>query len=129
MGATLPNLALGIGPVEALAIEVFLAFFLMIVIVFCISSSKRAADLAAIPVGAVVGVEVMVMGPVAGAAMNPARALGPYVALGDYTYMWIYMAGPVAGMMLGAVVFRLLKVQETELAPPVSAPVTSEDKS
>jgi glycerol uptake facilitator-like aquaporin len=29
---------------------------------------------AAVPIGAVVGIEVMVLGPVAGAAMNPARA-------------------------------------------------------
>ena len=127
MGATLPNLAMGIGPMQAFAIEIFLAFFLMIVIVFCISSSKRVADMAAIPIGAVVGIEVMVMGPVAGAAMNPARALGPYLALGDYTYLWIYVAGPLVGMMLGAVVFRVIRVQTTELAPPISAPVTSEE--
>jgi MIP family channel proteins len=125
MGANLPNLSIGIGPTQAFAIEVFLSFVLMTVIIFCISSSKRVADLAAIPIGAVVGIEVMVMGPVAGAAMNPARALGPYVALGDYTYLWIYVAGPLAGMMLGAAVFRLIKVPESELAPPVSAPVTS----
>jgi MIP family channel proteins len=128
MGANMPNSALGIGPIKALAIEVFLSFFLMIVIVFCISSSKRVAELAAIPIGAVVGIQVMVMGPVAGAAMNPARALGPYVALGDYSYLWIYIVGPLAGMLLGAMVFRLIKVQETDLAPPVSAPVTQEEE-
>jgi MIP family channel proteins len=121
MGATLPNLSIGIGPMQVFVIEVFLSFFLLIVNIFCISSSKAVADLAAIPIGAVVGIEVMVMGPVAGAAMNPARALGPYVALGDYTHLWIYMSGPLAGMMLGAVVFRLIKMQP--LVPPASAPV------
>ena len=49
----------------------------------------------------------MLMGPYAGAAMNPARAFGPYLALGDLTHYWIYVVGPIAGMFLGAWVYRL----------------------
>ena len=47
------------------------------------------------------------MGGVAGAAMNPARAFGPYLAMGDFTHYWIYVVGPILGMSAGAVVFRL----------------------
>jgi glycerol uptake facilitator-like aquaporin len=56
--------------------------------------------------GAVVGIEVMLMGPVAGAAMNPARAFGPYLARGDFDFYWIYAAGPLVGMALGGFVYR-----------------------
>ena len=63
--------------------------------------------LGGIAVGATVGIEVMLMGGVAGAAMNPARAFGPYLAMGDFTHYWIYVFGPIFGMSAGAVVFRL----------------------
>ena len=46
------------------------------------------------------------MGPYAGAAMNPARAFGPYLAMGDFKHYWIYVVGPILGMVLGALVFR-----------------------
>jgi hypothetical protein len=38
--------------------------------------------------------------------MNPARAFGPYLARGDFTHYWIYVVGPIAGMLLGAAAFR-----------------------
>ncbi len=106
MGANLPNLDLGISPFTAFMIEMFLSFLLMVVIFGALSAGGRVAELAAIPIGATVGIEVMLMGPVAGAAMNPARAFGPYLAMGDFTHYWIYVLGPVIGIMAGAVVMR-----------------------
>ena len=106
MGANLPNTGLGISPFVALLIETFLSFLLLLVIAGSLSAGGRIAELAAIPIGATVGIEVMLMGPVAVAAMNPARAFGPYVALGDFTHYWIYVAGPIVGMMAGALLFR-----------------------
>jgi MIP family channel proteins len=106
MGANLPNIDLGITPFSAFLIETFLSFLLMVVIFGALSAGGRVAELAAIPIGATVGIEVMLMGPVAGAAMNPARAFGPYVATGDFTHYWIYVVGPLIGMMAGAVLMR-----------------------
>ena len=48
-------------------------------------------------------------GPYEGAAMNPARAFGPDVALGNLSTWWIYLIGPAAGAVLavaGAYVLR-----------------------
>lgn len=106
MGANLPNEALGASPGVAFAIELFLSFLLMWVICGTAYSSRGDIASAAIPIGATVGIEVMLMGPYAGAAMNPARAFGPYVALGDFTHYWIYVAGPIVGMLAGAVIYR-----------------------
>ncbi len=106
MGANLPNETLGITPLAALLIEIFLSFFLMWVICGAAFDDRAVQTLAGVAVGATVGIEVMLMGPVAGAAMNPARAFGPYLALGDFTHYWIYVAGPFVGMILGALTYK-----------------------
>ena len=106
MGANLPNEALGIAPVTAFAIELFLSFLLMWVVAGVGLDRRAHGAFAGVAVGATVGLEVMLMGPVAGAAMNPARAFGPFVAMGDFTHYWIYVVGPLVGMALGAYAWR-----------------------
>ncbi len=106
MGANLPNLGVGISPGVAFAIELFLSFLLMWVVAGVGLDRRAHGPFAGIAVGAVVGIEVMLMGPVAGAAMNPARAFGPTIALDDFTHYWIYVAGPLAGMVVGAYIYR-----------------------
>jgi MIP family channel proteins len=106
MGANLPNTEMGIAPATALLIELFLSFLLMWVVAGVGLDKRAHGPFAGVAVGAVVGIEVMLMGPVAGAAMNPARALGPYVAMGDFSHYWIYVAGPLIGMALGAYAYR-----------------------
>ncbi len=107
MGANLPNTALGVTAWDAFAIELILSFILMWVICGAAYHDKNTdTAFAGVAIGATVGIEVMLMGPYAGAAMNPARAFGPYLALGDFTYFWIYVVGPVAGMLAGAAIYR-----------------------
>jgi MIP family channel proteins len=107
MGANLPNEALGVTPAIALPIEFFLSFLLMWVIGGTAYHERADLGFAGLAIGATVGIEVMLMGGYAGAAMNPARAFGPYLALGDFSHYWIYVVGPIAGMMAGAVVYRI----------------------
>lgn len=44
-----------------------------------------------------------------GAAMNPARALGPDVALGDISTWWVYLLGPVLGAVGAVLIARVLR--------------------
>jgi glycerol uptake facilitator-like aquaporin len=39
----------------------------------------------------------MTGGPFDGAAMNPARAFGPDLALGNFSALWVYFVGPLLG--------------------------------
>ena len=52
--------------------------------------------------------------------MNPARALGPDVALGDLSSWWVYLVGPMAGAAIAVVIARVLrgpaKAQEARAA-------------
>lgn len=108
MGANLPNIAAGVSPTEAFLIECLLSFVMMLVIRLSLAAKEPLRSLAAVPIGAIVGVEVMLMGAVAGAAMNPARAFGPYVFLGAWETYWIYAIGPVIGIAAAALLWARL---------------------
>jgi aquaporin NIP len=108
MGANLPNAALGVTSGPAFVIEIWLSFVMMVVILGAVSAQGRLKDLAAIPIGAIVGIEVMLMGPVAGAAMNPARAFGPYLFDGQWSFYWIYALGPLLGICMGILAMGFL---------------------
>lgn len=101
MGANLPNKALAISAPSAFIIECFLSFAMMLIIKGAFAVGEPLRQFASVPIGLIVGIEVMVMGPIAGAAMNPARAFGPYVFLGDWQFYWIYAVGPFVGILLG----------------------------
>lgn len=111
MGANLPNSSLGVGSLPAFIIELWLSFLMMLVIEGALAARGRLKDFAAIPIGCIVGIEVMIMGPIAGAAMNPARAFGPYIFLGQWQYFWIYVLGPCAGTLAAAFLMRALLVR------------------
>lgn len=115
MGANLPNEALGVAPATAFAIELVLSFVLMWVIAGISYGTHGYGSFAGLTIGGTVGIEVMLMGPYAGAAMNPARAFGPYLALGDFTHFWIYVVGPIFGMLAGAAAYRFTHAPAREL--------------
>ena len=51
------------------------------------------------------GIDVLMGGPLTGAAMNPARAFGPELLSRDWTDAWIWYVGPVAGATLAALAY------------------------
>lgn len=104
VGANVPNAAMGISQPIAFALETMLSFVMMMVILLGGELAGRNLLPGAIRIGATVGIEVALFGPVSGAAMSPARAFGPYLAMGDWTTAWIYGLGPIAGILLAAFV-------------------------
>lgn len=109
MGANLPNASLDLPLAGVFAIECFLSFVMMLVIRAAFAAAPPLRAFAAVPIGLIVGIEVMLMGPIAGAAMNPARAFGPTVFLGDWRFYWIYALGPVLGILVAGYAWRFLK--------------------
>jgi hypothetical protein len=47
---------------------------------------------------------IIMGGALTGAAFNPARALGPMVATGNFNDAWLYVTGPIVGAIVAAVV-------------------------
>jgi MIP family channel proteins len=106
LGATHPA---HVGTAGALAVEAGLTAVLVIVILAVATDVRAAGSLAALAIGGTIGLEALVMGPVTGASMNPARSLGPAVAASDWSDLWIYLAGPAAGALVGAAVYGFLR--------------------
>jgi MIP family channel proteins len=106
----------------ALASEIVLTFFLAFV-VFAVATDDRAqGGFAAIAIGGYVGMAATGWGPVAAASMNPARSFGPAVAAWVWDSHWVYWAGPIAGALLAAIVYELLREPSLPEAGPEGEP-------
>ena len=93
-------------------------FMLMWAIMGVAVNPRGEAALAGLAIGGALGVAVMIFGPATGAGLNPARWLGPAVASGVYTDGWLYVAGPIAGAVLAALVYRGVVLNQRGLLGP-----------
>ena len=99
---------------QAFFTEVVLTFFLVFV-VFGTAMDKRAPRIGGLYIGLTVAMGVMMGAAVSGAAMNPARFLGPAIAGGGLDNAWLYLAGPLVGGALAALLYKY--VFEENVAP------------
>lgn len=105
LGATLPS-----GPAsQSFILEVILTAILMMVILCVSTGSKETGIMAGIAIGGTVGLEAIFAGPICGASMNPARSIGPAVVAGKTSTLWIYLAAPVLGSLLGVAVWAAIQ--------------------
>lgn len=99
LGATLP------GPhvpdVRAMWMEAVLTFGLVTTILGTASGAQNVGPLSALAVAGYIALAGLWSSPVSGASMNPARSFGPAVVTGDFSHFWVYVAGPVIGMLAG----------------------------
>lgn len=91
-----PSLGEGINPITGLVMEFVLTFFLVFV-VFGTGIDTRAPKVGGLFIGLTVALDILVGAPITGAAMNPARYLGPALMGGGLQYFWLYCVGPLAG--------------------------------
>lgn len=89
----------------AIVIEAILTFFLVNCVLNAAVSGK-AGNLAGLAIGMTLTFCILMGGPLTGASLNPARSLGPSVALGDFSTLWIYIVGPVLGAVVAALLYR-----------------------
>lgn len=113
-GVTLPTLPNAEAVTHAFVFEVILTFFLMFVILGVTAAGKAETPLAGFAIGGVVAFEVFLGGPVCGASMNPARSLGPALISGQTQHLWVYLAAPVLGGVLAAIVTNYLRSEGDE---------------
>jgi aquaporin TIP len=90
---------------QAIGLELVLTFFLVSA-VFGTVVSPDAPRIAGFGIGLVLLFDILVGGPLTGAAMNPARAFGPALASGQWVGHLVYWIGPLAGGVLAALLWE-----------------------
>ena len=100
-----PALAETVNLVQGLLMEIVLTFFLVFVI-FGTAIDARAPKMGGLFIGLTVALDIMAGGPITGAAMNPARHLGPALFGGHIDMIWFYWIGPIIGGVLAAQVYH-----------------------
>src|SRR5438309_737463 len=112
MPALAHNLTLGatsltITPAAGFTIEAVLAFFL-VTVVLSTAVAGRAGNLAPLAIGMTLTLNIIMGGALTGAAFNPARALGPMVATGNFSDAWLYLTAPIVGAIIAAILHTSL---------------------
>jgi MIP family channel proteins len=123
------GLALGaatvtVTPAAGFVIEAVLAFFL-VTVVLSTAVAGRAGNLAPLAIGMTLTLNIIMGGALTGAAFNPARALGPMIVTGNLSDAWLYVAAPIVGAIVAALVHTSLSRlarQPTTAAAPASIP-------
>ena len=98
LGATLPGP--GYHNWQALLMEIVLTALLVSVILGTASAAQNVGAIAALGVGGYIALAGLWAAPVSGVSMNPARSFGPALASGYWTSYWVYLVGPLAGMLI-----------------------------
>lgn len=118
----------GVGYGQAILVEAVATYLLMLAIMGTAVDRRAPAGWAGLIIGLSVSCLVFVFGPLTGAAVNPARALGPNAAAGLFggSVIWSQYPAYVVGSLLGAlsaafsydVIARPRDAEEEQEEPP-----------
>ncbi|MDQ3022820.1 MAG: aquaporin [bacterium] len=98
-----PQLGGSVTAVQAIVLEAIATFFLVLVVFGSAVDARAPKYVFPLAIGLVIVADILAIGPLTGAAMNPARVLGPALASGTLGNHWVYWAGPLlGGAMAGA---------------------------
>jgi MIP family channel proteins len=91
-----PTLAAGVTPQVGIFVEAILTFFLVFA-VFGTAVDTNAPKIGGFGIGLTIAFDILMGGPLTGAAMNPARTFGPALAGGYWNSHFVYWIGPALG--------------------------------
>jgi MIP family channel proteins len=112
LGATYPATGVSVG--SAFAVEAVVTFMLVLVVISVATDSRAQTGAAAMAIGAALAAAILISGPISGAGVNPARAIGPMIAAGNLTDWWLYLVAPLVGGIAATTVYdRFLRAGRT----------------
>ena len=100
-----PAIASNIQLGQAITLEAILTFFLVSAVFGTVVNSE-APKVGGFAVGLVLWFDIIVGGPITGAAMNPARAFGPALVAGQWVAHAVYWVGPILGGIVAALLWE-----------------------
>lgn len=110
LGATQPGS--GFTALEAAGLETLMTASLVLMIFFFTSGARTARWT---PLGNWLLVATLVWqgAPYTGTSLNPARSLAPALLAPELIHLWVYIAGPLAGALLAALIFTAFRTTHT----------------
>jgi MIP family channel proteins len=99
--------ALDITGAQAFILETIATFFLVFVI-FGTAVDLKGPKIGGLAIGLTIAADILAIGPLTGASMNPARSFGPAVASGVYEAQLLYWAAPIVGGLIAALLYEYL---------------------
>jgi MIP family channel proteins len=116
LAATYPAPGVSVG--SAFAVEAVVTFMLVLVVISVATDNRVPPGVAAMAIGAALAAAILISGPISGAGVNPARAIGPMIAAGKFTDWWIYLVAPLIGGLAAATVYdRFLRAGTAPTIP------------
>jgi aquaporin Z len=107
LGATVPGRGFDDG--QALLVELALTTGLVSTILGTASRAQNVGPISALGVSGYIILAGLWASPVSGASMNPARSFAPDAVLGDFSHLWVYVVGPLAGGLVAVAFARILR--------------------
>ena len=102
LGTNAPNLEFTMP--EIIGYEILATALLMAVIYVVVH--YKMSKLSGILIAGIIGLDVLFLGPVSGASMNPMRSLSPAIISGVTTDLWLYWTTPFIGTIIMALLYR-----------------------
>ena len=101
------TIALDVTAGQAFLVEAIATFFLVFV-VYGTAVDLKGPKIGGLAIGFVVAADILAIGPLTGASMNPARSFGPAVASGIYEAQLLYLTAPIVGVMVAGLLYEYL---------------------
>ena len=110
---------IGIDNWAALVLEI-IATALFVMVILTVATDERAAwngVMAPLLIGLFIFTAAVTVGPASGGSFNPARSLDPVLYNQEWSDVWIYILGPLAGGVLGGAIWAFLMQRSPDPDP------------
>src|SRR5207247_11476239 len=115
-----PGLSWTVTPAVGILVEAVLTFFLVFVIFGTGIDPKGSFNaVGGFAIGLTISIDIMMGGPLTGAAMNPARWFGPAMVSGFFDNWYVYWVGPLIGGAVAALLYRYVFLEKSSCAPSI----------
>ena len=100
--------------IPGMVVEALGTFFLLWAIIGVAVNPRATKEWAALAIGAALGMAVMVLAPLTGAGLNPARSFGPALVGDNFggadTFLLVYVLAPVLGALIAGFAYFYLVI-------------------
>ena len=109
------NSSVGLSMVGALFVEI-IATFIFVLAILGVTSDEKNGSVAGIVIGLVLTLIHIVVIPLTGTSVNPARSLGPALLTGGeaLAQVWVFIVAPLVGAAIAAYVWSYIEKEEKQ---------------